>query len=370
MTELNAPFLAIDLGAIADNYLLLKKQVGANCAVAGVVKTNAYGLGVQEVAQTLEKFECPQYFVATLDEALTLRSCIPNTPVAVLGAVIKGAEKEYFNHNITPILNSLRDIETWRASASTRNQKLEAIIHFDIGMNRLGLSTDESDILLDDLTLLEGLNITTIMSHFACADEKDHPLTEQQAHKFANIAMLFPRAYKSLANSSGIFRDRSFHYDMVRPGYALYGGNPTPETSNPMRPVVTLEAPVLQTRHVKKGQSVGYGTTHIFEQDTQTATIALGYGDGFLRSGSSKANVYYEGTACPVLGRVSMDLITIDIGHLEQRPQTGDKVEILGHHQSIDDLAHTMDTIGYEILTSLGTRYKRVYRRMDETVIS
>jgi len=352
--------LTIDLNALADNYRTFQSITSESCAVAGVIKANAYGLGASYVFNTLKKLGCPQFFVATLDEALTLRKHDKETPLAVLGGLFTGAENEYIHYNILPVLNSLEDVERWTKMARQKQEKLPALLHFDTAMNRLGLGTDETQILLNNLSLLDGLDVQLIMSHFACADEKDHPLTQAQAKKFADIAQHFPNAKKSLANSSGLFSDKAYHYDLVRPGYALYGGNPTPHTANPVKPVISLNIRVLQVRNAQKNETIGYGASHKFDKKTQVATLALGYADGFLRALSGKAKLYYNGMPCDVLGRVSMDLTSIDVSHIPNIKQ-GDWVEILGPHQSVDDLADAAGTIGYEILTSLSQRYKRHY---------
>jgi alanine racemase len=240
---------------------------------------------------------------------------------------------------------------------------LPAIIQFDTGMNRLGLGPDETRRLIDHTDLLEGVDVIMIMSHFLAADEAGDPHTPAQAARFAEIARHFPRALKSLSNSAGIFRDQDYHYDVVRPGMALYGLNPVPHESNPMQPVVSLHVPVLQTRLVKKGDVVGYSATYTFTQDTPMATVAMGYADGFLRSLSNKASLFWKGYPCPVRGRVSMDLVTVSLENIPegQCPHDGDMLEVIGPHQSADALAACAGTIGYEILTSLGQRYRRVY---------
>lgn len=362
MTE--SGLLTIDLNALADNYRQFQAITGDQCEIAGVIKANAYGLGAEQVFNKLKSLNCPQIFVATLDEALALRENDKNTPIAVLGGLFTGAENDYLAHNILPVLNTPLDIKTWSEIAKNQNKALPAIIHFDTGMNRLGLSADEASDLVNNQSVLNGLDVQLIMSHFACADDHEHPLTQEQADRFAAIAAHFPNAKKSLANSPGLYKDKSYHYDLARPGYALYGGNPTPHLKNPMQPVVHLKSRVLQVRDAKKGESVGYAASHVFEKDTKIATIAIGYADGFLRSGSSSksggAKLYYNDTPCNVLGRISMDLVSINIDHVKGIKQ-GDWVEILGHNQGVDDLAAAAGTIGYEILTNLGARYKRHY---------
>lgn len=353
--------LTIDLAALADNYQLFQKMAGDGRQVAGIVKANAYGLGLKEVAAKLETLGCPQFFVATLDEAIRLRTYTSKTSIAVLGGLFTGAEETYIHHNIIPVLNTPDDIARWKKQAKQSGERLSAFLHFDTGMNRLGLSSDEAQQVIREPDLLDGIDVQLVMSHFACADEAGHELTRKQAHAFANLAQHFPNAKKSLANSSGLFRDDSFHHDVVRPGFSLYGGNPTPETANPVKPVASLKTKILQIRHCKKGESIGYGASHVFDKDTLTATIGLGYADGFLRSASSKATLYWNNQPCPVLGRVSMDLVTVDLSGLENPPVQGDGLEVLGPNQSVDDLAEAAGTIGYEILTSLGARYRREY---------
>jgi len=351
--------LTINLEALTQNYNLLKSTVGESCDVAGVVKANAYGLGLEKVTKALLKQNCSKFFVATLDEAIALRAINSDIIIYLLGGLFKGAEDIYIAQNITPVLNSLDEIKRYQALSSEHKN---AILHFDTGMSRLGLDLSETQAILNDPTLLSGIKLTYIMSHFACADDKDHSMTIEQANKFAQIAEHFPNSLKSLANSSGVFRDTQHHYDLARPGISLYGGNPTPETQNPMKNVVELQCRILQIRDSKIGDSVGYSATHTLDQNTQIATLSCGYADGLLRSNSNKAYVYWQGQACPVLGRISMDLITIDIGNITgQKPQIGDMVEILGPNQNIDDLATNAGTISYEILTSLGARYKRHY---------
>jgi len=353
--------LTINLGALAENYRLLKEKIDDSCIVAGIVKANAYGLGVKPVVHTLIKQKCSHFFVATLDEALEFRRIDKNASIAVLGGFLKGADVTYSENNILPVINNLNDLERWNKLALKKNTILPTILHFDTAMNRLGFSEDETRTLIKSSDLHNNLDIQWVMSHFACADDADQELTLDQAQKFNDIAKHFPMAKTSLGNSSGMFRNNAYHTDMVRPGIALYGGNPTPETKNPMKQVVSLKARILQTRLCQKGKTIGYGASHKFEKDTRTATIAIGYADGFLRSNSNKGQFYYQNQPCPILGRISMDLTTIDISNCCDVPNQGDWVEIIGKNQTIDDLANNAGTISYEILTSLGSRFSRQY---------
>lgn len=371
--------LTIDLSALADNYRLFQQKVGENCAVAGVIKANAYGLGMSEVAKTLKNLNCPQFFVANLDEALHLRELDTQTPIAVLGGLFTGAEDTYTHHNITPVLNSLDDIKRWSKQGRDKNKILSAHLHLDTGMNRLGLNHNETIALLKTPNALNNIDVQLVMSHFVAADDWNENTNDGQAAKVLTITQgsdfhertqkfkavfskQYPNVQLSLSNSSGLFRDDAYHYDMARPGYALYGGNPRPETTNPMKPLVTLNSRILQIRECAADETIGYAASHRFKTKTRTATIAIGYADGFLRANSNRGVFYYNNQPCPVIGRVSMDLVTIDISQIEgQQPAQGDTIEILGPNQTIDDLAKSAGTIGYEILTSLGARYKRHY---------
>ncbi len=352
--------LQISLTNLAGNYNLIRKKTKAE--VAGVIKADGYGIGIKFAFETLWREGCRRFFVATPEEAATVRSLQSSAEIFVLGGLYHDAGEYYTAHNITPVLGSLEEIARWTAFAKKQNRNLPAAIHFDTGINRLGLGADETKKLIADKSLLDAIDLKLIMSHFACSDEKDHEMNARQAQAFAQIAADFPGTPKSLCNSSGIFRNTDWHYDVLRPGFCLYGGNPTPETKNPMQQVVSLDVRILQTSNVKKGETAGYGATHIFEKDARTATVALGYADGIPRSGSNSARLFWNGQPCPIVGRISMDLAIVDIGGLTgPNPRPGDMLEVLGPNQSVDDLADACGTIGYEILTSLGRRYERIY---------
>ncbi len=349
----NSSRITIDLAALGANYDLIKSKVAPTCMVSAVVKANAYGTGIEQAAKVLESKACPYYFVATLDEALTLRK-YTQKPIAVLGGLYPGAENEYGVNGVVPVMNSVEEIRR-----DTYNRP--AIWHVDTGINRLGLDVPDVISLLESNFRLPSM----VMSHFACSDESRNPMNQTQAQRFTQVANYLPLAKKSLANSSGIFRDPAWHHDMVRPGMALYGLNPTPEKPNPMQPVVGLETRLLQVKPARARDTVGYGATYTIPQNTTIGIVGLGYADGFLRSGSNSAKLYWQGQPCPVLGRVSMDLIAVDLGSLPQdqpQPHDTDWLEVLGPHQSADQLATSCGTIGYEILTSLSRRSERVYK--------
>lgn len=358
--------LTIDLGALRKNYALCKEKTGIQCEVAAAVKANGYGLGAVEVVKALKQEGADLFFVATLDEALDLRKNFPDpeTRIAVLNGLLPDTEDIFDFQNLTPVLNSPECIERWSNYSKRTRPYLKSILHIDTGMRRLGLSTDEALYFQDRAgELSQILDIDYVMSHFACADENGHRLNEEQFEKFQNASSPFLSSKKSLANSAGIFRDEKYHFDMVRPGMCLYGLNPAPEFKNPMHDVVKLEVPVLQIRKALKSESVGYGASYVPEKDEILATVQLGYADGFLRHLSNKGKLYWHGHACPVVGRVSMDLTIISLENVPEniRPKQGDFIEVLGHNQSADDLADAAGTIGYEILTNLGRRYSRTY---------
>lgn len=362
-------WLEIDLAALADNYNRIRACAAPSVRCAAMVKADGYGLGAKQVTDTLLTQGCRDFFVATLAEGLSLRAhmgrIIDQTgPVtlAVLGGLFPGAEPDYVAAGLVPVLSSPDDIMRWRTEAKRQEKILPAIIHIDTGMNRLGLSAAETKALLDDPQGLDGIKVLLVMSHFACADEPDDTLTPLQYQRFQSLSAGFGAVPRSLANSFGIFRDSAYHFDLLRPGMALYGLNPVPGRDNPMRHVVSLKARILQVRQVEKGEHIGYGATYRFENPGHIATVGLGYGDGFLRALGGRGTLYYDGVPCPIRGRVSMDLTGVDISHIDPLPRQGDVIEIIGPHQSADTLADHAGTIGYEILTNLGSRYHRTYR--------
>lgn len=354
--------LSINLKNLAENYRIMKKQAQKS-EVAAVVKANAYGLGIEEVVKTFHQQGCTSFFVATFDEALTIRQLVPEAQVYALNGVWTGVPSEYVHHQITPVLNSLHDLEIWQLECRRAGKLLPAIIHTDTGMNRLGLSVEDVGWLAEHRDeALDGIDVRYLMSHFSSADELTSPENQFQYECFQEIRSLFPDIPATLANSSGVFRSPDYHFDLVRTGIGLYGSNPTPETDNPMKPVVSLEVPILQVHHVKEGESIGYNSTYYVAEDEVIATVCLGYADGMLRSLSNQGCLYWNGIPCPIRGRVSMDLMTVSLSRIEGKlPQAGDMLEVLGVHQDIDALAASADTISYEMLTSLGKRYRRTY---------
>ncbi len=354
--------LTIDLDAIVGNYARLRDRApGAECAA--VVKADAYGLGIGRVAPALAAAGCRVFFVALPDEGVALRSALAEAEIHVLGGAPAGAEADFAEHRLIPTLNSLGDIEAWSRFAARRGQALAAAIHLDTGMSRLGLSPEEAARLAGEPERLANLEVKGVMSHLACAETPDHPLNAEQLARFTRLRPSLPEAVTSFANSSGIFLGVDYHFDLVRPGAALYGVNPHPGAPNPMAQVLRLQGKILQVRDVDSPQTVGYGALHRVAGPARLATVAVGYADGYPRSLGGSGAAYVGDVRAPVVGRVSMDLITLDVSRVpESDAVPGALVDLIGPRMTIDDLAERAGTISYEILTSLGARYHRAYK--------
>ena len=359
------PRLTIDLGAIQRNWQALDK-VSSGALTGAAVKADGYGVGAVPVGKALYEVGTRFFFVATPDEGLALRAAVPDSYIFVLNGLFPGAAPLYVGERLMPVLNSVPMLEEWLVACLGRNEALPAALHFDTGMNRLGFRLGEASIvkrMIEDV----GYAPQMIMSHLACADQPQHEKNRTQLALFSSVMAQFPSVPASLANSAATMTSREMHFQMVRPGIALYGGRAVNGRKNPMMPAVTLEAPVIQVRECKTGESVGYGATYILPRDTRLAIIALGYADGFIRSASSTnqhagGKTFIRGRLCPILGRVSMDMLAVDITDLgNDIPLPGEMVEVLGPHVSIDDQADPAGTIGYEFLTSLKGRYPRTY---------
>jgi alanine racemase len=351
--------LDIDLDALVGNWRALRDRLNPGAICAGIVKADAYGLGMDRVAPSLAAAGCTIFFVAQLGEAVALRRLLPAAEIAVLNGLLPGNAAEFIAHRLIPVLNDLGQIAAWREAGGGN----PAIIHVDTGMARLGLPPSELARLAADPALLAGFRLRAVMSHLACADEADHPHNARQLAAFAAARAMLPAAPASLANSSGIFLGAGYHFDIARPGAAVYGVNPLPGRPNPMAQVIRLKGKILQTRDIDTGEFVGYGSTHRREGPGRIATLAIGYADGWMRSLSNRGSVAIAGQRVPVIGRISMDLMTIDVTGLDpQAASPGNYAELIGPGNDIDAVAAEAGTIGYEILTALGARYHRVYR--------
>ena len=350
--------LTIDLGAIKSNYRLLAKQAGkAECTA--VVKADGYGLGAEPVARALAEAGCTTFFVATLDEAISLRAVQPDIIIYYLNGLMPGEADACAEHQIRPVLNDPGQIDRW-AGFRYEQEVPSSALQIDTGLSRLGLTPRETEQLCTAPERLENIGLNLVISHLACADEPDHPLNVAQRDAFTAATASLPIAKRSLAASSGIFLGGPWLFVMVRPGAALYGVTPNRSKINPMAQVVHLQAKILQIRDVDTPQTVGYGATRRFKGPTKVATVAAGYADGLPRSLGNEGTAYIGNIAAPVIGRVSMDLITLDISNVPDT-KPGDMVDLIGPYNDADMDAEAAGTIGYEMLTRLGRRYRRRY---------
>ena len=346
--------LLVDRGAIVANWQALRRG-----PTAAVVKADAYGLGAGPVTAALHAAGCRHFFTAHPEEALAIRGQVRGAMLAVLNGLWPGLERDFAASDITPVLGTLGEIERWRAHARLLGRALPAILHVDTGMNRLGLDASELAALAADPGQLHGLDLRYIMTHLVSAECPEDPVNERQRALFAAACARLPPVPRSLANSSGLFLGPAFASDLARPGAALYGINPTPGRRNPQRPVVRLRARVLQVRDIPAGETVGYNAYWTAARPSRIATVSVGYADGYLRSLSNKAVAFFDGQPVPLVGRVSMDLTTFDATDVPALAP-GSWLDLIGPG-GVDVLAEQAGTNGYEILTSLGARYKCRY---------
>lgn len=358
--------LTIDLDAIVANWRLLGgKVVPAECA--GVVKADAYGCGAAQVGPALAAAGCRTFFVATLGEARALRAAVADATIYVLDGFFANCGDTFAALNCRPVIGDLTELAEWDVFCRRTGWRGGAAIHVDTGMNRLGLTVGDA-LALEPRIRAGDHGVTLVMSHLACAETATHPLNARQLAAFREVASAFSGIPAALANSSGIFLGPAYHFDLVRPGVALYGVNPTPDSDNPMQPVAEIKARVVQVREVERGDTVGYGATWTTRRPSRIAIVSVGYADGYFRAaggadGVRSAEVIVAGQRCEIAGRVSMDLIAVDVSDLPPNTvRRGHFVTLLGEGITVDELARHFGTIGYEVLTSLGARYKRIYK--------
>jgi alanine racemase len=344
----NTATLTVDLAALTENYQLLKSK-HAKKNIGTVVKANAYGLGVERVSQRFAELGCEKFFVATLAEAIELRGFLPNVNIAVFSGVFAGEENDYKANKITPVINRVEQFDYCKA--------IPSILHVDTGMARLGLNYAE----LKKASAQKKLsNIVMLMSHLSCASDASSK-NEEQLERLNEATSFLPNIPVSFVNSSGHFLSADYHFDLGRPGCALYGINPT-ESQNPMKHVATLSAPILQIRELDRDEEVGYGATYKVKEGSKLAIAGLGYSDGYLRSFSNKGFAYIGEHKVPFAGRVSMDVITLDVTNVPDNALKGNlRAEFINTKQTVDDIAKQAGTIGYEIYSRLGRRIVREY---------
>lgn len=353
------PILKINTLHLSHNARHVMTHIGDGCEMAATVKANGYGLGMTHIIPPLIEVGVTSFFVAREHEAYELDDILPENQdfkIFIYNALppfdYKGAR-----HRFIPVLNSLKHVKDI-------NPAQACLLHVDTGMNRLGISRDELRLLFEEPAQLKRLNLYGVMSHFVSSEMPNDPLSCRQFETFKAVIQRFKdlgfEGLKfSICNSGGVFHDPAFHLDMVRPGIALYGGVPLMGCENPMKPVAYLEAPIQKIFTLKAGETIGYNATYTVKADMDVATLQLGYADGIFRSLSNKGTFYYKGQPCPILGRISMDLISVGLEHCKLEPKAGEMIEILGDNQTIDDLARDVGTISYEIITSLGQRFER-----------
>ena len=356
-------FLEIHLDRVRWNYLSVQKMLAKGTECAAVVKADSYGLGAIAISLELYKAGCRHFYVATIDEGVIIREVVGSkAQIYVLHDPCEAAPEDFSEYNLIPVLNSQADIARWSSAAERTGKKQSVVLHIDTGMNRLGLSAAEVEQLINNIQTLSSLDICIVMSHLACADEPEHFKNAEQLNLFQKqTKQLGLSSLLSFANSAGIFLDSTYHFDQVRSGAALYGLNPRPTLQNPVRGTITLKARILQIRDVNAGETVGYGASYKVPALAKLATISAGYADGYLRSLTESGMVCIGGQKCPVVGRVSMDAIVADVSAVTPVPQVGEWAEIIGQCQTVEDVALQAGTLGYEILTSLGNRYTRIY---------
>jgi alanine racemase len=365
LTASSPGLLTVDLDAVARNYERLRKAAAPSICGA-VVKADAYGLGLDAIAPVLREAGCDHFFVANLDEGRRLRRLLTDARIFVLAGAEPGEEAAVCDADLVPVLNSLPQVRGWVAAGHSTSYPVA--VHLDTGMSRLGLDAQEVDALAADAGLCAQLNVELVMTHLACADEPEHPLNEQQLKRFDALRRLLPAAKTCIGNSAGIFKGARYCGDIVRAGIALYGGNPFLDRPNPMARVARLHSPILQVREFREPATVGYGATHTVTPPAKLATVGAGYADGYPRSLGNSGRAYLGGVFVPVVGRVSMDMLTIDVSEVPPSiVHPGAMVELLGEHVDIDALARAAGTISYEILTRLGARWRRRYERRAST---
>lgn len=361
--------LSIDLSALAANWKYLR-SLSTPSECAAVVKANGYGLGLEEVATRLHREGCRTYFVAELSEAQRARAVLPDATIYVLDGLPPAAAPVFAEHRLQPVIGSVSELAEWDAFVATSGWSGGFALHIDTGMNRLGITVQEALGIAPRLSRPEH-GISLLMSHFIASEVSSHPRNQEQIQVFRDLRALFRGVPASLANSSGIFLGSSAICDLVRPGVALYGVNPTPEKANPMRRVVELKSRIIQVRAVELGQTVGYDATWTARRPTRLAILSNGYADGYFRAASGSDQrpggvALVNGQRCPIVGRISMDLMALDISDVpDHSVRRGDFATLIGDGLEIDEVAERAGTIGYEVLTSLGRRYARLYWDSD-----
>ncbi|OCJ11877.1 alanine racemase [Rhizobium sp. AC27/96] len=363
--------LTVDLGALVENWRDLAHRSG-RARSAAVVKADAYGLGIEDIGETLYAAGARDFFVATADEGASLRLYAPEARIFVLCGIWPGMERIFFENDLVPVIASEEQLTFWMSVLSDYGD-YPCALQVDTGFNRLGLPMEDALALADDVSRPASFAPVLVMSHLACGDDPSNAMNRQQLEAFRKVSAAFEGIEASLANSAGIFLGPEYHFDLTRPGIATYGGEAVPGIANPMRPVATAEARIIQTRSVRAGETVGYGRALQLTRESRLAIVSAGYADGYMRSQSSAGvplrqtgiaggHGYIAGHKVPVAGRITMDLTIFDVTDLpENLVRAGDYIELFGNNVLLDDAARAAGTIGYEMLTSMGLRHERRY---------
>lgn len=356
--ERTGAILSVDLDAVVSNWRALA-AISSPAQCAAVVKADAYGLGAMEISQALETAGCRNFFVAHLEEGMAIRRVLAtDTRIFVLNGTPWGTHDDFVTAALVPVVNTRKELSQWSRHALAIGKVLPVAVHIDSGMTRLGFTDRDVELAACQRSFSQ-VSVELILSHLACADQPNHPMNERQRIQFDQLRKRLPMAGASIANSSGIFLGSPFHFDVVRAGAALFGINPTPNYPNPMRNVVCVRARVIQVSDVEPHTGVGYGHIVHTKRRSRLATISLGYADGWPRNAAGTA--IFRGQKMPFVGRVSMDSIVVDVTDCPEPPGRDDFVEIIGCQQTLDDVGASAGTIGYEILTRLGSRFSRCY---------
>lgn len=358
--------ITIDLPQIRANWRALAQRV-APAGCAAVVKADAYGLGAARIIPALYRAGCRNFFVATIDEARKAQGYTPGATIYVLDGILPGSAADIAAIGARPVMTGIEEARSWAALATGDVTAPPAALHVDTGLHRLGIGEAELDSLLADDGLVRRLDIALVMSHLACADEAGHPMNRTQLEAFRRLRAKVPKARASLAASDGLMLGRDYHFDLVRPGYALYGGQASPNRTTPVGPVVRVSVRILQVHEVLAGGTIGYSASYRALTPRRIATIAAGYADGVFRhasagNGETGGAVSIRGQLAPIVGRVSMDLVTVDITEIEgPLPGRGDFVDLVGPGLPLETVGSGAGSIGYEVLTRLGARFHRNY---------
>jgi alanine racemase len=361
--------LTINVSNLVKNYQALTKYLGKGTKAAAVVKCNCYGLGIAKIAPALLKAGCEEFYVAQASEGLALRKLLKTAAIYVLNGIRAGEEKKFLKANLIPVLNNAHQLELWTKAAKKLGKKLNCAVHVDSGMTRLGIDCHLVEEAFNKILKDKCLEVCYVLSHLACADDAKSKMNPSQLKFIKSLKEKYPQFKYSLSSSAGIFLGKEYHFDQVRPGVALYVGNPYGSAVKKLPvtlfPVVSLTSKIIDIHLIKDKtiqKSVGYNATHKLKPGMVTATIPVGYGDGYPRSLGNKGYCYINGVKVNIIGRISMDLICLDISNVLERFQTiGQEVELIGDNISVEKISRLADTIGYGILTSLGNRYIRKY---------